>query len=337
MTRRPPIRPLAVLATFLLALGACGSNSDASTSAGPSTITAPDDTPTDADSSAAGMAWRTVEVVDPTRATDEIVDADGETVLEGADTRTIPVELLYEGADGGGENARAASGEARPLVVWMNGLGGAAAPGDPLLLALYNAGFTVAAPNSPEVSAPASSAADFPELPADATAVVDAILHPADGVADDLAAVTASDRIAITGHSIGASAALATAFHDCCRDERISAVIAFGATTGFRFGETDFDYSGTPLLLVHGDADQIAPLAESETILGDAAEPTRLLVLPDADHFDPVYGADTPSWPTVPDAVITFLDTYLADTAAPSSLEAFGATLPDGSWRSPAG
>jgi dienelactone hydrolase len=290
-------------------------------------------TPAD-DAPDTGLAWRTIEVVDPTRPTDEVVDSEGAIVLEASNDRTIPVAVLYEGANGGGEDAVAAEAPARPLVIWMNGLGGEAAAGDPLLLDLYEAGYIVAAPNSPEISAPASSAADFPELPADATVVIDAIVDPSDGVADDLSALVDPARIGMAGHSIGTTAVFGTAFHDCCRDERVTAAVAFGASTVFRLDDTDFDVAGTPLLLVHGESDQIFPVQESETILAEADPESHLLVLPGADHFEPVYGDDTSAAATTARrTVIAFLDVHLAGTADPAALDDFTSTLPVGMWR----
>ena len=164
--------------------------------------------PTEPPSEPAAIGWRTIDVVDPTRPTDEVV-REGSVVLEASDSRTIPVEIVYPGGGEGGQGSPPADVTARPLVVWINGLGGLAAPGDPLLLALYEAGFIVAAPNSPEVSAPAGQFNDVPELPADVTAVIDALLDPNDGVADDLGASIDADRIGVAGHSVGAGASLA--------------------------------------------------------------------------------------------------------------------------------
>jgi predicted dienelactone hydrolase len=334
MTIRPSSRTLAsCIATVLLVAGGCADNATtvaADEPAPPQPIEAPPEKVADT-----GLAWRTIDVVDPTRPTDEVVDGEGAVVLAGSSKRTIPVEVVYEGADGGGEDAIGAAGPARPLVIWMNGLGGRAAAGDPLLLALFEAGYTVAAPNSPEISAPASSPADFPELPADASVVIDALVDPADGVADDLASLVDPDRIGMAGHSIGASAVLGSVFHDCCRDDRVSAAVTFGASTAFRFDDTDYDFGGTPLLLVHGDDDKLFPVSESESILAGADAGSHLLVLPGSDHFTPVHGDDTDAGATTARrTVIAFFDVHLAGTADVASLDDFASTLPDGMWRS---
>ncbi len=293
--------------------------------------------PTEPPPEPSAIAWRTVDVVDPTRPTDEVV-REGAVVLEASDIRTIPVEVVYPGAGEGGEGAPPAEAAARPLVIWINGLGGLAAPGDPLLLALYDAGFIVAAPNSPEVSAPAGQFADVPELPADVTAVIDALLDPDDGVADDLSASIDADRIGVAGHSVGAGASLALGYHDCCRDERIDAVAAYGAARLDMNGFAELNVVGAPVLLVGGSADEIAPTSESQAVFDLAQDPDEsqayLLEIAGADHFQPIYdGPDTPVGATSTDALVTFFGVHLAGDVDSTTLEQFGANLDNGTWQ----
>ncbi|MFS2164022.1 alpha/beta hydrolase [Variovorax sp. Varisp62] len=53
--------------------------------------------------------------------------------------------------------------------------------------------------------------------------------------------------------------------------------------------------SPVPLLLIHGTADQVIPLAHSKRLLADAREPRRLIEVPGASHLEPMtalrYGA----------------------------------------------
>lgn len=53
--------------------------------------------------------------------------------------------------------------------------------------------------------------------------------------------------------------------------------------------------SPIPLLLIHGTADQVIPLAHSRRLLADAREPRRLIEVPGASHLEPMtalrYGA----------------------------------------------
>jgi len=57
-----------------------------------------------------------------------------------------------------------------------------------------------------------------------------------------------------------------------------------------------------PLLVIHGDADEIVPLAHGRALFAAAPEPKRLLVVPGAGHNDLVermgaaYGAEVAAW-----------------------------------------
>ena len=287
---------------------------------------------------AAGVAWRTVTVVDAARPSVETDVPDEGVRLDGGEGRVISMVVVYSGVDGGGEGAEPADVEPRPLVIWVKGLGGAVTGQEPPVVALAEAGYVVAAPNSPEVSGPNPSLSAYEEMPLDVSAVVDSLLDPADGVADDVADQIDAERIAVVGHSLGASAARAVVFHDCCRDERVDAAVAISGNARWRFGDTDFDYSGAPLLLVHGTNDQIAPIAGSRSILADAAPPAFLFEVDDADHFEPAYGSDPSVPPPVLNSiVIDFLDTFVAGTIQPEELEELARSNPLGTWTSATG
>ncbi|MFP5488519.1 MAG: alpha/beta hydrolase family protein [Acidimicrobiia bacterium] len=263
-----------------------------------------------------GMAWTVIDVVDDSRTTAELPGPDGSVILAASPTRTIPTVLLYPGRSGGGEAAPAAQVEPRPLVVWLNGLGGRATAGDPLLLALYEAGYVVAAPNVPEIAEPVAHPAGYVHQPADVSAVIDALAAPDGGVPDGFAAVVDTERIGVVGHSIGGSGVYGAAFHDCCRDERIAAAVVLAAPR-FDFDGGEFRFSGVPLLIVHGSADQIIALEQSEMVRNEA-EDAVLAILNDADHFQPVYGLDRSDVLALTEELLrTFLDVHVAGTASP--------------------
>ena len=184
-------------------------------------VTAPTSSggPTTIAASGKGLAWRFVTVVDPTRPAVEVRDLDGNVVLEDVTSRAIPTVVVYEGADGGGEDAEFAHLQALTAGDLGEGPRRNADPPWAILSALVEAGYVVAAPNSPDVSGRRARLSAYREQPGDVTAVLDALLDPSDGVADDLAGLIDEDRIAVAGHSIGASAALAGVFHECCRDD----------------------------------------------------------------------------------------------------------------------
>ena len=277
----------------------------------PSSTGAPPTTTTDED---VGMAWATIDIVDPTRTVDEVLGPEGVVLLVASPTRTIPTVLLYPGRDGGGEGAAAAADVPRPLVIWLNGLGGRATAGDPLLQALYEAGYIVAAPNTPEVAAPVGHAGGYVHLPGDASAVIDALTTPDDGVADELAAIVDSDRIGVAGHSTGGSGVYGVAYHDCCRDDRISAAAVF-APPRIDFEGGEFRFGGPPLLIVHGSADQVIAFDQSEMVR-DEAESVLLVSPLEADHFQPVYGNERPEVLSLSEELLTaFFDVHLAGVA----------------------
>ena len=258
------------------------------------------------------LGWRTVDVVDPTRTTDEVLDGDGNVLVSAATERTIPVELLYPALGDGGENSSPADVEARPLIIWMHGLLSESLAGDPVLLNLFDAGYLVAAPNSPETTFPAGDASDPIEITEDLSTVIDALVDPSDGVADDLAALIDGDRIGAGGHSLGSSTAVAATFHDCCRDDRIDAVAASGYISGFDYGGADFVLDDTPLMMIVGEADDIAPETQARTLFDRSVGAAYLLTVDDLGHFELTWSPGTPGGQAFNAGLAAFFDQHLA-------------------------
>lgn len=110
--------------------------------------------------------------------------------------------------------------------------------------------------------------------------------HPADldeSVLDALCGVwhlanIGYPRIALVGHSFGGGVALSTARYTT----HVRAVAALASQT--MGAEDAVLLNGRPLLLVHGDADAVLPLSNSQTIYRWAPEPKELLVLSGAGH-----------------------------------------------------
>lgn len=80
-------------------------------------------------------------LVDSRRRVDEVVQNEV-VVLEERGERRIDVDLLYPSVEAA-ENAEPAQVEPRPLIVWLNGLGGRSGLGNPVPYALGKAGFVV--------------------------------------------------------------------------------------------------------------------------------------------------------------------------------------------------
>ena len=83
----------------------------------------------------------------------------------------------------------------------------------------------------------------------------------------------------------------------------------------------EFRFSGLPLLIVHGSADQVIALDQSESV-HDEAEDALLVLLIDADHFQPVYGAERPEALALSGGLLTtFLDVHVAGVAEIDELD----------------
>lgn len=283
------------------------------------------------------VAWRTAELTDADRPSSPIFDVDGNLAFEGDDRRSIPTVILYPGVDGGGQDAPVADTAGRPLVVYLKGFGGRNGPTDPLLVRLAEAGYIVAAPDIREVSAPVNHVPGYVEQPGDARFVIDALTDPDDGFVDDLAPVVDPGRVGLVAHSIGAAGAFGLAYHDCCRDDRVDAVVAFGANPDLSPAEGDLEFAGTPLLLVYGSNDEISPVAFGVSALDVAEPPSHLLTLPGADHFQPVYGDGVGgdgdrAAETAATVGIGFLDLHVAGTTAQVEFDELTGSLEPGMW-----
>jgi len=86
------------------------------------------------------------------------------------------------------------------------------------------------------------------------------------------------------GFSFGAS----TGMRASCSESRVTHLISLGTPTsaeGRVYHYKFLEQCAKPKLFVSGDRDQYGPIAELEQIVGRAAEPKKLVVVPNADHF----------------------------------------------------
>lgn len=202
----------------------------------------------------------------------------------------------------------AAPGELRPAALVMHGWGGSALDLAPLAAPLREAGL-----HTLLLDARGHGRSD------DAT--ITSLPHFAEDVAAGLDWLRAQplvdpDRIVLVGHSVGAGACLLAAH----RDPGVTGVVSLSCmaepravmtrllsdshvpraarwlvlryvehTIGMRFAAfaplATLPTLVIPVLLVHGDLDQIVPVADAHR-LAAAAPGTRLLVVPNAGHSD---------------------------------------------------
>src|SRR5262249_31696060 len=91
-------------------------------------------------------------------------------------------------------------------------------------------------------------------------------------------------RIAASGLSLGALTTLLVAFHDKLRDPRVSSAFAIAAPSCFLTAPF-YQTAKLPLMLLHGDADLIVPLAANSTrAFGLAQQPKQLVTLARGSH-----------------------------------------------------
>jgi len=261
------------------------------------------------------------------RRTETFVDNSRPTTANGTapeqPSRTLETVVLYpaEGRPAGAEVPGAppfVQEGPYPLVVFAHGF---TANGPVYVSRLRHwaeAGYVVAAPTFPLSSRGAPGGpnlSDYDEQPADVRFVIDSLLALDDSGDGPLADLIDEEHIAVGGHSLGAITTIGLAFNDCCHDGRVDAVFPVSGIQLPFAGAPDYD-EDLPLLLVHGDHDEIVPYAFSGAVYRQAAAPRFLLTLTGAPHT-PFFGGP---WPVVVDeAVVGFLDRYLKDR--PSGLD----------------
>jgi alpha/beta superfamily hydrolase len=90
--------------------------------------------------------------------------------------------------------------------------------------------------------------------------------------------------IVAAGFSFGAAMGLRAAYGD----DRVRGFAALGLPThaeGRNYTYPFLPECGFPKLLLSGDRDQYAPVEQLQAVFAEAAEPKRLELIPDANHF----------------------------------------------------
>lgn len=251
-----------------------------------------------------GYDLRTETFVDPGRPARR---ADGTVV---APERTLVTDVYVPRGEG-----------PFPVIAFAHGLVGHPRKFRTQLLARWaEAGYVVAAPAFPLTNdeAPAVDAGGYADQPADLVFVLDRVL----------ATVPEADpgRVGVAGFSLGTSTALAVGFNTCCRDPRVDAVGAFSTLRPPFDGE--YEFSGRPLLLVHGTGDPALPYAGTAELFALAAPPKFLFGLDDATHAPPFEDAPSPHDELVASLTVEFWDAYLLGD--PGARERLARTRPGG-------
>jgi dienelactone hydrolase len=247
-----------VALTVLLVLAACG---------GP---------PDDDDSSSDTTASPTTEPVAPLdvdTATETFVDTSRPTAA-GARTPARPDRTIVT------RIAHPTSGGPYPLVVLSHGATGHPDEYTETIQQWASEGFVVASPAFPltnrTVPGALANIGDVANQPGDVSFVIDEVLAANDDRASPLHGLVDPEAIGTVGHSLGGATTWAVSFNTATRDERIDSTVIFaGLTIPMAGGEFEFD-SGLPLLVLHGDNDDL--LLDTDLAAYEQAAPPKWFV-----------------------------------------------------------
>lgn len=262
----------------------------------------------------------TLALVDP----DRVTPAYGE--VPAADGRILDTRVWIGPA--AGEDA-----PERPLLLISHGIDGHPTLFEAFATTLAEAGFVVAAPIFPvsnrEIGIGGSSIADFAEQPTDLRFVLDALEG---GVADEASPLWRRfdpARIGALGHSMGGATLLAlTALEGGEPRIRAEAYLAAAVPLTIVIGEP-LDLTGRPTLVMHGSDDAL-PIAVSEQLYADLADPRWFLGITGSGHSDAIESQEEPPIPSraaAQAAVEALLREVLLD--APGAVDAVLETLAD--------
>lgn len=200
---------------------------------------------------------RTETFVDPSRPTPAHGDAPDRT------SRTLVTTIARPDAPG-----------PFPLLLFSHGFGSSGADYSKMLRALASAGYVVAAPDYPLTSKSAPGGpergADGDQQPADASFVIDQVLRMNHDPAGPLAGAVDPGRIGAAGHSMGAGVTMGLGYNTCCRDRRVRAGVLMAVATPTIFRGDYFVPPATPILVIHGDADDTLPYQGGRRVFFDA-------------------------------------------------------------------
>ena len=231
------------------------------------------------------------------------------------DRRPFPVERL-EVAYEDGERGRALpvvvhhpDGAGRfPFVVLSHGLSADGPFVTPIAERLARSGYVVVAPTYPKTSRGRSNLLDVRNQPADVSFVLDAVLSD-----PRFSSLVDADLIATGGHSLGGVTSLMVGFHSCCADDRLDAVFAYAGAAFLAPSGDWFEEPGAPpLLMLHGDSDDLVLFPLGRDAFERAAEPKHFVRLLNAEHTPP-YVSEQPYFDVVIEATVAFLDAYVLD------------------------
>lgn len=267
------IRRAAVAGAVVLALVGCGSDGSDDDAAGTGAETTLDDgAPTTAEE--AGPPYEVDEVTETFVDTSRPTPAGNETPAR--PERTIVTRIVHP-----------AEGGPYPLLVLSHGASGHPDEYAEQIPRWAADGFVIAAPAFPLTNGDVPNAIthvfDVADQPGDVSFVIDEVLAASDDPGSQLHGLVDPDAIGVVGHSLGGATTWMVGFDSERRDERIDSVTIFaGLTVPMEDSELELD-SGLPLLVLHGDADDV-PIQADRDPWEQAAPPKWFVTLEGAEH-----------------------------------------------------
>jgi len=170
-------------------------------------------------------------------------------------------------------------------------------------------GFVVAAPTFPltnrDVPGALGNVGDVVHQPGDVSFVIDEVLAANDDPDSPLHGLVDPEAIGVVGHSLGGATTWAVSFDTATRDERIDSTVIFaGLTLPMPGGELAVD-TGLPLLVLHGDEDDV-PIEWDREVWDRAVAPKWFVTLHGATHVPAFTDALSPHDELVTRTVLDF-------------------------------
>ena len=266
-----------------------------------------------------GVGRVDLTLVDTSRPT----NADASRNLAAKPQRTLPVVLTYPIAPSASK-VMVTDGKPVgrfPLVIFSHGVTSDGPTMAAVTADLVRAGYVVASPTFPMSSGPGADINDLANQPAD----VHFLAEKLDGAVRQLFPTDdpiRADCIAIAGHSLGSVTTLLAGYGACCDWTGPTAPTAVIEVSGLLvpIQPGTFDNAPkTPLLLIHGDADQTVNYSGSVGVFDKLMGPRWFLTLLHGSHSGPFL---TPWRDVVMQSMIAFLNAQLEH--APDGLQGFG-------------
>jgi poly(3-hydroxybutyrate) depolymerase len=249
------------------------------------------------------LASRTESFVDTTRGTAKT------SASPAVKSRTLPTLILTPQV----------KGKKLPLLVFSHGLGGEPSLYLPLLTAMAEAGYVVAAPTFPLSSARAPGGpgiVDQPNQAADVSFVITQMLKDK---------AVNPERVLVAGHSLGGITTVDLIGNPKLIDKRIDgAVVVAGTTNVFNFVKYFEGTPSIPVLFIHGDTDETVPYNLGATTFRSAKAPKWLLTVVGGNHSFGLAGKPDQLPQTAAiyaDAMVRFADATVAGSGPTVSLQ----------------